>query len=70
MMASFTGDELASLLATGCFIVTTRETSEEMAERSRRYFHIRQIRSMVFWIKAVMLVVEVEKENSSVGVSN
>ena len=67
MMASFTGDELASLLATGCFIVATKETSEEMAETLRNNFHIRQIRSLAHWIEAVMLVVDVEKENSSVG---
>ena len=33
----------------------------------RNNFHIRQIRSLAHWIEAVMLVVDVEKENSSVG---
>ena len=67
MMASFTGDELANLLQVGCFITATKETSQEMEETISDHYFIPQIRSLAHWIKAVMLVIEVESDSSSVG---
>eukprot|EP00944_MAST-04C_sp_MAST-4C-sp1_P002899 g2899.t1 len=67
MMASFTGDELANLLQVGCFIAATKETSQEMEETISDHYFIPQIRSLAHWIKAVMLVIEVESDSSSVG---
>ena len=66
-MASFTGDELANLLQVGCFIAATKETSQEMEETISDHYFIPQIRSLAHWIKAVMLVIEVESDSSSVG---
>jgi putative AlgH/UPF0301 family transcriptional regulator len=67
MMQSFTGEELASLLQTGCFIVATKESSRDMAQMLRTNGHIRQVRSMVHWIESVYIVYQVDNDGASDG---
>ena len=68
-MAGFTGPELAALLGVGCFIVTEKETSDEMADIVRASGHMHQIvGTLPHWIEGVYLITEVEGDGASDGV--
>ena len=69
LMAGFTGPELAALLGVGCFIVTEKETSDEMADIVRASGHMHQIvGTLPHWIEGVYLITEVEGDGASDGV--
>eukprot|EP00040_Diaphanoeca_grandis_P030014 m.176782 g.176782 ORF g.176782 m.176782 type:complete len:503 (-) comp31857_c0_seq8:929-2437(-) len=67
MMQSFTGPELAALLAVGCLIVADQKTSEYMAETVRHNSHISAIDGMRHWIKGVYLITSVEEDVATDG---
>ena len=69
LMAGFTGPELAALLGVGCFIVTEKETSDEMADIVRASGHMHQmVGTLPHWIEGVYLITEVEGDGASDGV--
>lgn len=64
LMASFTGPEIARLLATGCLIATERATSGEMeAEWSGASEEERL--SLAHWLRAVYVIVKVQHDLTS-----
>ncbi len=63
-MAGFTGPELAALVEVGTLLVCEPRHSLQMAQTLAANSHIRQIRSMSYWIESVYLIVKVLSDPS------
>ena len=67
MYRSFSGPELAELVAVGCLIVAERSSSAEMEHVVEHNSHLEEVRSMRHWIRAVMCITSVTSAEEAGG---